>query len=94
MHAAYECACRHGDSGEIALSLQHLAGQAYFAGEYEQAVKLEEEALGLWQELGDARGTGLLNSAPSRAGRVRDRCAPPHRAPNTFVSSYGVVTSS
>jgi predicted ATPase len=58
MHAAYECACRHGDSGEIALSLQHLAGQAYFAGEYEQAVKLEEEALGLWQELGDARGTG------------------------------------
>jgi predicted ATPase len=58
MHAAYECACRHGDSGEIALSLQHLAGQAYFEGEYEQAVKLEEEALGLWQTLGDARGTG------------------------------------
>jgi predicted ATPase len=58
LSAALECAREHGDAGETALALQHLAGQAFFAGEYEQAVEQAEEALALWRSLDDARGTG------------------------------------
>jgi predicted ATPase len=58
LHAALGCARRHGDEGEAALALQHLAGLAFFAGDYGQAVALQEQALELWRALGDARGTG------------------------------------
>ncbi|MFL5541397.1 MAG: ATP-binding protein [Longimicrobiaceae bacterium] len=58
LQAALERARRHHDAGETALALQHLAGLACSAGEYDQAVWQEEEALALWRSLDDARGTG------------------------------------
>jgi tetratricopeptide (TPR) repeat protein len=58
LRAALERARRHGDTGETALALQHLSGQAFFAGEYDRAVEAAEEALALWRSLDDARGTG------------------------------------
>lgn len=58
VRAALERARRHGDTAETALALQVLSGQAFFAGEYDEAVRLQEEALELWRALGDGRGTG------------------------------------
>ncbi|HET7229604.1 MAG TPA: tetratricopeptide repeat protein [Longimicrobium sp.] len=47
-----------GDTGETAFALQHLAGQTLYAGDYDGAVRLQDEALALWEALGDAGGTG------------------------------------
>ena len=48
----------HGDTAETALALQELSVQAWNAGEYEETVRLQDEALELWRALGDRRGTG------------------------------------
>ncbi|MFL5540965.1 MAG: ATP-binding protein [Longimicrobiaceae bacterium] len=58
LRAGLERAREHGDRDETALALQELAGQAYFAGDYDEAVRLQDEALALWRALGDSRGTG------------------------------------
>lgn len=58
LRGGLERAREHGDRGETALALQELAGQAFFAGDYDEAVRLQEEALALWRALGDRRGTG------------------------------------
>jgi len=58
LRAGLERAREHGDRDETALALQELAGQAFFAGDYDEAVRLQDEALALWRALGDSRGTG------------------------------------
>lgn len=58
LRAGLERAREHGDLDETALALQELAGQAFFAGDYDEAVRLQDEALALWRALGDSRGTG------------------------------------
>jgi len=58
LRAGLERVRAYGDTVETAFALQHLAGQALYSGEPDDAVRLQDEALALWEALGDAGGTG------------------------------------
>ncbi|HEX8905329.1 MAG TPA: tetratricopeptide repeat protein, partial [Longimicrobiaceae bacterium] len=53
-----ERARAHADRRETAFALQHLAGQAVFAGEYEHAEGMLNEEMEIREALGEPRGNG------------------------------------